>query len=110
MVDAIEVINGGLSEGAQSKLDEIGVALSDRYATVGNSDSHHKASIGSVFTTFPGHTASDYLAALQARSTCPSRGEAVAMPRDARAFTRRRSMTRPGWVRNVYREVAGRPK
>jgi hypothetical protein len=27
------------------------------------------------------------------------------MPRDARTFTTRRSMTRPGWVRNLWREI-----
>ena len=108
MVDAVEVINGGLSEGAQAKLDDIGATLAGRASLVANSDSHHKESIGSNYTEFPGATAADYVAALKKRQTRPEQGTRVTMSREARSFTRRRSMTRPGWVRNVYREVSGK--
>lgn len=108
MVEAIEVVNGGLSEAAQAKLDDIGVTLDQRVALVANSDSHHKESIGSVFTRFPGRSMANFIFALKNRTTTPGRGEPVPMPREARSHTFRRSMTRPGWVRNVYREVAGR--
>jgi predicted metal-dependent phosphoesterase TrpH len=107
MVEAIEVANGGLGNGAQARLAEIGAALQGRSALVGNSDSHHKESIGSVYTLFSGRDARDYRAALSSRETRSMRGRPAPMPREARTFTRRRSMTRPGWVRNVYREVAG---
>jgi predicted metal-dependent phosphoesterase TrpH len=107
MVDAIEVINGGLSTAAQGKLDDIAATLDTRAPLVGNSDSHHKESIGSVFTEYPGRSMADFQAALGARATRPAYGAPAPMPREARSFTRRRSMTRPGWVRNVYREVAG---
>jgi len=108
MVDAVEVINGGLGPPAQSRLYAIGEALEGRAALVANSDSHHKDAIGSVYTEFPGRTLADFLAAVKGRETRPIRGSSAVMPKDARSFTRRRSMTRPGWVRNVYREVAGR--
>lgn len=108
MVEAVEVINGGLNTTAQAKLNEIGAQIRDRAPLVGNSDSHHKESVGSVFTEYSGRSTADFLAALGARATRPARGAHAPMSREARSFTRRRSMTRPGWVRNVYREVAGR--
>jgi predicted metal-dependent phosphoesterase TrpH len=107
MVDAIEVINGGLTDGAQDKLRTIGETLLGKAALTGNTDSHHKESIGWVYTEYPGTTIEDFVFALRDRSTRPMAGERIEMPRDARAFTRKRSMTRPGWVRNVYREVVG---
>lgn len=108
MVEAIEVVNAGLSTGAQAKLDGMAAGLKGRAPLVGNSDAHHKAAIASAYTEFPGRSVADYLTALGRKTTRAARGQRVSMPPDARAFTRRRSMTRPGWVRNVYREVAGK--
>lgn len=107
LVAAVEVINGGLSQAAQARLYEIAVQLDGRTALVGNSDSHHKESIGSVVTQYPGHSLDDFLAALRSRQTRPVAGTPIGMPKTSRAFTRRRSMTRPGWVRNIYREARG---
>ncbi len=107
-VDGVEVVNGGVSVAAQERLDRIAEALGANAALLGNSDSHHKDSIGSAFTAFPGRSRVDLIDAIRARRTRPVASARVNMPRPARSFTRRRSMTRPGWVRNVYREVAGR--
>jgi predicted metal-dependent phosphoesterase TrpH len=107
LVDGVEVINGGLSPAAQAKLDVIGAALTDRIGLMGNSDAHHDRAIGSSLTTFPGRTVQDLLVALQDRKTRPTHSERVNMPRGARLFTTRRSMTKPGWVRNVYQELSG---
>ena len=109
MADAVEVVNGGLGGAAQRKLDSVGEALRGKAALVGNTDSHHKESIGSIYTEFPGTTVEDFIQALRQQATRPVKGPTVRMPREARSFTRKRSMTRPGWVRNIYREVAGTP-
>lgn len=109
MVEAVEVINGGLSATAQVRLDRLGATLAGRCSLTGNSDSHHKESIGSVFTEFPGRSLDDFVQAVREGRTAPRRGQAVNMPGQARSFTRKRSMTRPGWVRNVYREVVRPP-
>lgn len=107
-VEGVETLNAGLSSNAQSRLDDVGTVLAGRCALVGNSDAHHRAAIGSVVTMFPGRTIPDFIQALQTKETRPVRREHVKMPSKARSFTRRRSMTRPGWVRNVYREVANK--
>lgn len=109
MVDAVEVMNGGLSDGARKRLDAMASTISTRTSVVGNSDSHHKESIGTTWTEFPGTSLAAYVEALGAHATRAVAGPPVAMGRRARSFTRRRSMTRPGWVRNVYREIAGKP-
>jgi hypothetical protein len=104
-LDAVEAINAGIGERAQEKLTGIASALAAHVALVGNSDAHHAAAIGSAYTRFPGSTVEDFLAALKERTTEPVFVERTEMPREARAFTTRRSMTRPGWVRNLWREI-----
>jgi predicted metal-dependent phosphoesterase TrpH len=102
---AVEAINAGISERAQEKLDTIAERLAPLAALVGNSDAHHDEAIGSAYTRFPGTTVDDFLRALRERTTEPVFVERREMPRDARTFTTRRSMTRPGWVRNIWREI-----
>jgi predicted metal-dependent phosphoesterase TrpH len=104
-IDAIEVINGGIAEAPQEKLDAIGRSFAGRIALVGNSDAHDRAAIGSAYTLFPGRTVDDYLQALRDCTTRPVLVQRVALKGDARRFTTRRSMTRPGWVRNLWREL-----
>jgi predicted metal-dependent phosphoesterase TrpH len=104
-VDGIEAINTGISEGAQSTLDGIAARFEGRVALLGNSDAHHLDAIGSAYTEFPGTTLADFLVAVRDRTTRPVFVRRSEMPSDARAFTTRRSMTRPGWVRNLYREL-----
>ncbi len=107
-VEAVEVANSGLSPRAQSRLAELQAVLEGRVALVGNSDAHHLGAIGSSYTTFPGRNRHDYIQALRDGSTTPFAGTSTTMKAGERSFTRRRSMTRPGWVRNVYREASQR--
>lgn len=104
-LDAVEAVNAGIGERAQEKLDTIASTLAAHVALVGNSDAHHDAAIGSAYTRFPGSSAGDFLSALKERTTEPVFVERTEMPRQARSFTTRRSMTRPGWVRNLWREI-----
>jgi hypothetical protein len=64
--DAIELFNpsyaGRVRQGARLELN----ATELRLPGVGNSDAHVLEGIGTGFTTFPGHTAGDYRAALLA--------------------------------------------
>jgi hypothetical protein len=106
-LDGVEVVNGGLSHKAQARLDVIARLIDNRIGVVGNSDAHHHSHIGSVYTEFPGSSKSDYIEALRRHQTRPARGERLDLPGSARRFTFRRSMTRPGWVRNFYREKTG---
>lgn len=106
-VDAVEAENGGISPRAQWRLRALGEKLQGKVALVGNSDAHHRIAIGSVYTVFPGSTIEDYLAALTAGTTRPCRATDIDIPRGARLFSWRRSMTRPGWVRNLYRQMNG---
>jgi predicted metal-dependent phosphoesterase TrpH len=106
-VDAIEVVNAGIGERGRRRLAELGDRLADRVARVGNSDAHDRSAVGAAFTEFPGSSADDYLRALAERTTEPVFARRPAMDRAARRFTIRRSMTRPGWVRNIWREVRG---
>ena len=106
-LDGVEVVNGGLSHKAQDRLDVVARLIDNRIGVVGNSDAHHHSHIGSVYTEFPGSSKSDYIEALRRRETRPARGERLDVPGSARRFTFRRSMTRPGWVRNFYREKTG---
>ena len=105
--DGVEVVNGAMSEKAQGRLDGLAAELAPYTALVGNSDAHDRAAIGSVYTRFPGHTVEDFLRALRDRRTEPVFVRRPKMDRAAQAFTTRRSMTRPGWVRNLWREVRG---
>ena len=108
-LDGLEAINAGIGEGGQRKLETVTAGFAGRLALVGNSDAHHQTAIGSAYTFFPGSSIEDYTRALAERSTQPVFVRRTQMPRKARSFTTRRSMTRPGWVRNLWREVAGRP-
>jgi predicted metal-dependent phosphoesterase TrpH len=105
MLDGIEAVNAGIPEGGQKKLDAIARSFGARLALVGNSDAHDLPSIGAAYTEFPGSTLKDFLSALERRETRPVFMRRPQMAREARAFTTRRSMTRPGWVRNLWREV-----
>jgi predicted metal-dependent phosphoesterase TrpH len=104
-IDGIEAVNAGLSARASSRLSAIAHELADQVALVGNSDAHDSSAIGSAYTEFPGCSIDDFRAALLDRTTRPVFVHQLEMPRDARSFTRRRSMTRPGWVRNLWREL-----
>lgn len=104
-LDAVEAINAGIGERPQEKLSVIASGLAQQVALVGNSDAHHQEAIGSAYTRFPGRTLDDFLAALRNRTTEPVFVERTEMPAAARSFTTRRSMTRPGWVRNIWREI-----
>lgn len=106
-LDAIEAINAGIGARAQSKLDRIAAGLQGQVALAGNSDAHDQGAIGAALTRFPGRGIDDFLHALRDRTTEPIFVRRPEMPARARAFTTRRSMTRPGWVRNLWREVAG---
>jgi len=107
-LDGLEAINTGIPVSGQLKLDGIAQHLSGRLPLVGNSDAHDQASIGGAYTEFPGETVDDFLSALRAGATRPVFVRRSEMHPQARAFTTRRSMTRPGWVRNLWREVSGR--
>ncbi|MDQ2742784.1 MAG: hypothetical protein M3Z66_10895 [Chloroflexota bacterium] len=104
-LEGIEAINGGVSAAAQHKLDAIAARLGDHVAMVGNSDAHEESAIGAAYTSFPGKTAGDYLKALREQTTEPVCIRRPEMDREAKRFTTRRSMTRPGWVRNLWREI-----
>jgi predicted metal-dependent phosphoesterase TrpH len=104
-LDAVEAVNAGIGERAQHKLDVIAGRIAPYVALVGNSDAHHEGAVGSAYTRFPGTSMEDFLHALEERTTEPVFVERTEMPRDARTFTTRRSMTRPGWVRNIWREI-----
>lgn len=106
-LDGLEAMNGGIGEGAHERLDRMARTLSSPVALVGNSDAHDQSALGAVYTRFPGHGAADFLRALAERTTEPVFVRRSVMPAAARSFTTRRSMTRPGWVRNVWREVRG---
>ncbi len=104
-LDAIEAINAGISAGAQKRLDGVAQRFAGRLALVGNSDAHEAHSLAAAYTRFPGNTVEDWLRALGDRTTEPVLVQRPVMPPEAQRFTTRRSMTRPGWVRNLWREV-----
>lgn len=109
-LDGIEAVNAGIPPAAREKLAAIADALQPDTgnplpALVGNSDAHDRSAVGSAYTFFPGQTAGDFLAALRDRTTEPVFVREPEIPPEARAFTTRRSLTRPGWVRNLWREV-----
>ena len=103
----MEVLNAGISAGAQERLDGLAAQFAASVALVGNSDAHDQDAIGSAFTRYPGEGIDDFMHALRTRTTEPVFVARSQMRPEARAFTTRRSMTRPGWVRNVWREVRG---
>ena len=106
-LDGIEAINGGISANAQERLNRLAAAWQGRVALVGSSDAHDQSAIGTAYTAFPGRTVNDFLAALRDRTTRPVFERRHQLQGAARRFTTRRSMTRPGWVRNIWRELAG---
>ena len=106
-LDGIETINAGVGENAQTRLDDLAGRFRGRLGFVGNSDAHDRVAIGSAFTSFPGRSVDDFLRALRQCETEPVFVDRPAIPAAARAFTTRRSMTRPGWVRNIWREMVG---
>lgn len=109
-LDAIEAINAGISERAQRRLSDIVAGFGGDIAVVGNSDAHDQVAVGASYTTFPGSTVDDFLAALRDRETEPVFVHRPRLDPAARAFTTRRSMTRPGWVRNLWREFRSEEK
>jgi predicted metal-dependent phosphoesterase TrpH len=103
-VDAVEAVNAGIPEKAQQRLELLVSRLQPHAALVGNSDAHHQESLEAAYTEFPGSTVDDFLQALQNRATQPVMVRRPEIHPHARRFTTRRSMTRPGWVRNLWRE------
>ncbi|GAC1474342.1 MAG: CehA/McbA family metallohydrolase [Chloroflexota bacterium] len=106
-LDGLEAINAGISAGAQQRLTSVVARFRDEIALVGNSDAHDQGAIGSSYTRFPGRSIDDFLHALETRQTEPVFVRRPQMQRAARRFTTQRSMTRPAWVGNLWREVRG---
>jgi predicted metal-dependent phosphoesterase TrpH len=104
-IDALEAVNAAISDKAQARLDAIIAGFASELALVGNSDAHDQIAIGAAYTSFPGHTTDDFLKALKERQTKPVFIHRPRLHRAARRFTARRSMTRPGWVGNLWREI-----
>jgi predicted metal-dependent phosphoesterase TrpH len=104
-LDGMETINAMISPSAQAKLDSLAGSLGGKVAMVGGSDAHDLESLQAAYTAFPGQSVDDFLAALKARQTQPVSLRRPIMEPSARSFTTRRSMTRPGWVRNLWREL-----
>jgi len=107
-LDGIEAVNAGIGDAARERLLHLAQDFSDRVALVGNSDAHDQAAVGAAYTAFPGNTASDFLYALRERQTEPVYVRRPQLSARARRFTTRRSMTRPGWAGNLWREYIGR--
>lgn len=104
-LDGLEAVNAGIPEKAQIRLEGLTTRFASRVALVGNSDAHDQSAVASAYTRFPGSSIEDFLEALQSRQTEPVFVQRPRIPAEARAFTTRRSMTRPGWLRNLWREV-----
>jgi predicted metal-dependent phosphoesterase TrpH len=104
-LDAVEAINAGIGDRARQKLVRVTASLQGRIALVGNSDAHDQSCLGAAFTRFPGSSVDDFLEALRTRTTEPVLVGPAVLPAAARSFTTRRSLTRPGWVRNLWREL-----
>lgn len=105
-LDGVEAINAGIGEAARTKLERITRPLAGKVALVGNSDAHDQSCLGAAFTRFPGRSIDDFLTALRERRTEPIFVRAAELSPEARSFTTRRSLTRPGWVRNLWREFS----
>jgi predicted metal-dependent phosphoesterase TrpH len=103
-LDGVEAINAGIGERARERLARITAPLDGRVALVGNSDAHDQSCLGAAVTRFPGQTIADLVEALHGRATEPVFRRLAVPPPEARAFTSRRSLTHPGWVRNLWRE------
>jgi predicted metal-dependent phosphoesterase TrpH len=103
-LDGVEAVNAGIGERAQRRLHTIVAGLPD-VALVGNSDAHDRVAVGSAYTRFPGRSLDDFRHALIHRQTEPVFVHRPTLEPAARRFTSRRSMTRPGWVRNLWREL-----
>jgi predicted metal-dependent phosphoesterase TrpH len=106
-LDGVEAVNAGIGEQAQERLSEVASGLASRVALLGNSDAHEQTALGAAYTEFPGRTVDDFLHALQERTARPVFVRRPRLEGQARTFTTRRSMTRPGWVRNLWREARG---
>ena len=106
-LEGVEAVNAGISERAQDRLASLTAPFESRVALVGNSDAHDRVAIGAAYTAFPGRTVGDFLRALGARKTEPVFVRRPVLDPASRAYTSRRSLTRPGWVRNLWRELAG---
>lgn len=104
-LDGIEAVNASLSEKAQERLGAAAERLHGLIGAVGNSDAHDQSALGAAYTEFPGRTVEDFVRALVRRETVPVFVRRPVMDPAAKRFTTRRSMTRPGWVRNLWREV-----
>ncbi|HLJ67155.1 MAG TPA: PHP-associated domain-containing protein [Chloroflexota bacterium] len=104
-LDGLEAVNAGVGEKARARLAQIAADLAPRVAQVGNSDAHDQSALAAAYTLFPGSSVDDFLQALAERRTQPVFARQAVLPAAARRFTTRRSMTRPGWVRNLWREV-----
>lgn len=105
-LDAVEAINGGIGRKAQQRLDRTAARLAPLLPLVGNSDAHDQHAVGAVCTRFPGNTLDDFLLALKHRQTEPMFVRYPEIPPEAVRFTNRRALTRPGWVRNLWRELS----
>lgn len=105
VLEGIEVINAGISERAQRRLDGIASRVGESHSLLGNSDAHHQDAVGAAYTEFPGRTLEDFLQALHQRTTRPVFIQRPVLSAEARRFTARRARTRPGWVRNLWREI-----
>jgi hypothetical protein len=105
-LDGLEIVNSGVSEPAQIRLNGVSARLGHRVGLTGGSDAHEQTAIGSSYTWFPGSSCGDFVQALRDRATRPEFVRRPEMSSAARSFTTRRSMTRPGWVRNLWREIA----
>jgi predicted metal-dependent phosphoesterase TrpH len=104
-LEGAESVNMSIPVGAQRRLHAIGDDLRPDIALVGNSDAHDSSAVSTAYTSFPGHTVADFLQALRDRSARPVLSHRMEMPPEAKRFTKQRSMTRPSWVRSLWREM-----
>jgi predicted metal-dependent phosphoesterase TrpH len=109
-LDGIEAVNAGIGHKAQNRLDSISAMFDSQLAVVGNSDAHQRNSIGAAYTEFPGRTMDDFLRALENQTTRPILRRRPVLERSSQRHTRRRSMTSPGWVGNLWRELTSDEK
>ncbi|MGH2447082.1 MAG: PHP-associated domain-containing protein [Chloroflexota bacterium] len=108
ILDGVEAMNAGIGARAQEKLEAIVAPLGEKIGLVANSDAHQACAIGSAYTSFSGHTTADFIKALHTRTTQPVLERQPVLDPKAKRYTTRRSLTHPGWLRNLYREFAVR--